>query len=109
MRRVRGAATSWKFLIYLSSSTVFRPAGGNKVMVESYGCSFEQIGLTAKNYAAYLTSYFLPHVAHEIGFVVNVSVGVSSRAITEFCISNNIYYLDTVRRRRVVAVTRAHV
>jgi homospermidine synthase len=52
-----------------------------------------QIGLTADNFKEILDKIFVG----KVGFCVNLSIGVSSSDVTQYCQAKGIFYIDTAK------------
>jgi homospermidine synthase len=73
--------------------SVIDPNDTHRRMAELQGCRFEKIGLTRENYRDVLTPLL---AGPGQGFIVNLSVDVSSAAMIEFAQEMGVLYVDTV-------------
>jgi homospermidine synthase len=76
-----------------SRFTVIDPDGTHRAMLDERGIRFIQAAITRDNYRAVLEPLL---TGEKPGFVVNLSVDVSSLAIMELCRELNTPYIDTV-------------
>jgi homospermidine synthase len=73
--------------------TVLDPDDSHRQIAEEQGCRFQQVGLTEANYRDVLTPLL---AGPGQGFIVNLSVDVSSVAMIEFAQELGALYIDTV-------------
>ena len=77
-----------------SKVTVIAPSERHRTTVEQEGVRFERAAVTRENYRELLLP--LLSAGPGQGFLVNLSVGVSSIAMIELCREANALYIDTV-------------
>ena len=73
--------------------TVIDPVDTHRGLAERQGCRFEKVGLTRENYRDVLSPLL---AGPGQGFIVNLSVDVSSAAMIEFAQDQGALYIDTV-------------
>lgn len=76
-----------------SRAVIVAPDDGARAIAEEHGIAFEKIALTRDNYRAVLEAKLTAGPAP--GFLVNLSVEVSSIALIEMCHGLGALYLDT--------------
>lgn len=74
-----------------SRLTILCPDESGKPIAQEHGIRFETVALTEENYREVLTA----HLGSEPGFVINLSVEVSSISLMELCHELGALYIDT--------------